>query len=406
MPYYRTALRMLGASQNPKLSEGDKALQKLGFKIGRNEYFAPTNVAVYFNGKGNSQPDPYFNGEGPERVDCNFCGACMTGCRYNSKNTLDKNYLYLAEKNGVKIFSESEVYDVRPLDGNNGEEGYKVFWRSSTKFFKAKGYYTAKGIIFAGGVLGTVKLLLKLKKTSLPNLSDVVGKFIRTNSESLIGITTFDKDKSFSDGVAIGSILKTDENTSLEPVHYGSNSGFWRILMSPMVEGKNVFIRVMKIARDLLIHPIKNFKVFTVWNWSKRTQILLFMQTINSKLKFKLGLFGLSSSMQEGNAPTAFIPKAKFLAEKYAEIVNGKPMVLLTETLAGIPTTAHILGGAVMGENSGSGVIDKNNKVFGYKNMYVCDGSMISSNPGVNPSLSITAITEFAMSKIPVKPEG
>lgn len=391
-PYYRKALEMLGAVENPRLETGDLALKKLGKLIGKENEFYPTTVAVSFG-----------NGEKSNLNECNFCGGCMTGCRYNAKNTLDKNYLAEAEKLGAEIISETEVIDVVPLDGNKGESGYRVLTKSSTSFFKSKKSFITKSIVFSGGVLGTVKLLLKLKQTSLPNLPGQVGADVRTNSESLVGVTTFDKSISFSDGIAIGSILYTGNSTHLEPVRYGSGSGFWRILMSPMVSGKSVWSRIKNIILDLIKYPIKNFKVFTVWNWAKRTQILLFMQTIDSKIRFTLSRFGMKTEMQEGKAPSAFIPEAKELAEKYAGIVNGKPMVLLTETLGGIPTTAHILGGAVIGANRSEGVIDSNQKVFGYENMWVCDGSAISANPGVNPSLTILAMTERAMDKVPGK---
>lgn len=402
-PFYQTALTMMGATPNPRLETGDLALQQLAYEIGKAEHFHPTNVAVYFGKPGVTENDPYFNGHGPSRTGCTFCGGCMLGCRHNAKNTLDKNYLYLAQQRGARIHAEAEVYDVAPLDGQDHTLGYRVKWRSSTKIIKKYGEYTCRGVIFSGGVLGTVPLLLKLKRSSLPNLSDKVGAGIRTNSESLIGVTSFDKQKFFSEGVAIGSILHTDEHSHLEPVRYSPGSGAWRLLMSPLVHGRNVLVRFAKVLGDLLRHPLTNFKAYFVDDWSKRTQILLFMQTLESTLRFSRGRFGMKSSLEAGVAPTAFMPEAKDLAGRYAKIVNGKPTVLATETLLGIPTTAHILGGAVMGRDRTEGVIDKNNRVFGYENMYVCDGSMISANPGVNPSLTIMALTERAMSKIPAK---
>jgi cholesterol oxidase len=328
----------------------------------------------------------------------------MTGCRYNAKNTLDKNYLYLARQLGVDIQAESEVYDVSPLNISNGSQGYRVSWRKSTGIIRKKGSFTSTGVVFSGGVLGTVPLLLNLKKASLPNLSDRLGYDIRTNSESLVGITTFDKQTDFSKGVAIGSILHTDTYSHLEPVRYASGSGFWRLLMSPLVHGPNVFIRSIRAIGMFFRQPIKNLRVMLVWNWAKRTQILLYMRTLDSTLRFSRGVLGMKSSMIRGQSPTPFVPEAKSLAEQYAGIVNGKAIVLLTETLMGIPTTAHILGGAVMGRDITEGVIDKDNKVFGYENMFVCDGSAVSANPGVNPSLTISAIAERAMSKIPEKP--
>ena len=402
-PFYTIALKMLGVAPNPVLEKGDLALKQLAQEIGKEEHFEPTNVSVFFGEPDKTVPDPYFNGEGPERTGCNFCGGCMVGCRYNAKNSLDKNYLYFAEKNGVKIHAEAEVFDVKPINSPDGADGYRVSWKSSTKIIKQKGSYTTRGVIFAGGVLGTVKLLLKLKASSLPNLSDRVGHDIRTNSESLIGVTTTDKDAVFSNGIAIGSILQTDTYSSLEPVRYNSGSGFWRILQSPMVHGSNALVRVGKILKEIISHPVENFRIYFVNNWAEKTQILLFMQTIDSKLRFTKGMFGLHTKVDEGKAPTAFLPEAKDLADRYAQIIHGKPRVLLTETLFGTPTTAHILGGAVMGMSSEDGVIDKDHHVFGYKNMLICDGSTITANPGVNPSLTITALTERAMSKIPAK---
>ncbi len=398
--FYPEALKMLGANLNPRLETGDLVLKQLAHEIGKEQQFEPTNVAVYFGEAGTTVPDPYFDGKGPERAGCTFCGGCMTGCRFNAKNTLDKNYLHLAERNGVQIQAESEVYNVTPLGQKDGSDGYKISWKRSTAFFKKKGSFTTRGVIFAGGVLGTVDLLLKLKKSSLPEISHKIGSGVRTNSESLIGITSFDKKNVFSDGIAIGSILHTDEHSHLEPVRYASGSGFWRILIAPMAHGRNFIARIFKVIFDFIRHPVKNFRSFFVWDWASRTQILLFMQTLDSTLRFSEGLFGMKSSSEKGKSPSAFIPESRELAERYAQIVNGNPMVLITETIAGIPTTAHILGGAVMGKDKSEGVIDKDNHVFGYKNMLICDGSMISANPGVNPSLTITAISERAMSKI------
>lgn len=400
-PFYPVAMQMLGTAKNPRLEFGDLALHTLSKQIGKEEHFEPTNVAVFFGEPGKTVQDPYFNGKGPDRAGCTFCGGCMLGCRFNAKNTLDKNYLFFAQRLGATIQAESEVYDVKPIDGGNGSTGYVVHWRNSTSIFKKRGTFTARGIIFAGGALGTNKLLLKLKRASLPNLSDRVGHGVRTNSESLLGITAYSKKTVFSEGISIGSILHTDENSHLEPVRYSEGAGFWRLLMSPVAHGRFWFIRMAKAIWDILTHPINNSKVYFVSDWSKHTQILLFMQTINTTLQFSRGLFGMGSSIEKGKNPSAFIPEAKDLAEKFAGIVNGKPTALLTETIFGIPTTAHILGGCVMGKDAHEGVIDKDNKVFGYENMMICDGSMISANPGVNPSLTITALSERAMSKIP-----
>ena len=399
--HYETAKKMLGTAKNPRKETGDTALEQLANQINKQEEFELTEVAVFFGEPEKEVADPFFDGKGPRRKGCTFCGGCMTGCRFDAKNTLDKNYLYLAQKNGAEILAQAKVMDVKPIGTEDGSDGYLVSYARSTSIFRKKKRITAKGVVFSAGVLGTVPLLHDLKKSSLPNLSGLIGAGVRTNSESLLGITSYDKKTVFSDGIAIGSILHTDQYSHLEPVRYASGSGFWRLLLAPMISGSNFISRLFSMLYDIVRHPIKNLRVFFVWDFAKRTQILLFMQTLNSTLKFSRGWFGLKSSMEDGPAPTAFIPEAQDLAHRYAKLVNGKPVALLTETFAGIPTTAHILGGCVMGADVDEGVIDKHNQVFGYKNMYICDGSAISANPGVNPSLTITAISEHAMSKIP-----
>jgi cholesterol oxidase len=401
-PHYETAYKMLGAEVNPRLYDGDLHLQKLAEKRGIPEEFGPTKVGVYFGKPGVEVSDPYFDGKGPTRTGCIHCGACMTGCRYNAKNTLDKNYLYLAQQEGAEILAENKVVNVKPLS-LRGEKGYKVTYKSSTGWIKTKKQLTAKGVIFAGGVMGTVKLLLKLKDNgSLPNLSSMVGGDIRTNNETLISVSTLNKQLNVSKGIAIGSILHTDENTHLEICRYSEGSGFWKLLHLPMSQGNSMPKRLINTFRQVLKSPRSYFKTYFINSWSRSTVILLFMQTVDSTLSFKRGIFGsMVSRPGRGNPPTPDIPESAELTKDYAEAIDGMPSTFVLETLAGIPSTAHILGGAVMGSSAQDGVIDKDNRVFGYENMMVVDGSMISANPGVNPSLSITAIAERAMSKIP-----
>ncbi|MFT4695899.1 MAG: cholesterol oxidase [Urechidicola sp.] len=400
-PHYKEALRMLGAVKNPKLFAGDEGLKKVSQEMEIEDKFETTNVAVYFGEENVTKKDPYFEGKGPDRTGCNFCGACMTGCRNNSKNTLDKNYLYLAQQLGAIILAENEVIDVKPLESKNG---YKVHLKSSTKFFKKRKTITTKGVIFSGGVLGTIKLLLKLKEKSLPNISHKLGEEIRTNNETLVSVSSLEKDKNFSKGVAIGSILNTDDNSHLEICRYGEGSSAWKLVHFPYVTGNNFIIRILKIFGKIITSPIKYFRIYVLNHWSKKTVVLLFMQTLDSTLKFKRNRFGgMNSSMSSGKKPSPFIPESKKLVDSFSKAINGVSTSFAIETLAGIPSTAHILGGAVMGETRNEGVIDKNNQVFGYDNMMIIDGSMISANPGVNPSLSITAIAEKAMSTIPSK---
>ena len=401
-PYYTLAKKMLGAERHPYMSRSDKVMQQLSTET-PGSAFEKTEVAVYFGKTGITVPDPYFDGNGPNRTGCNLCGGCMTGCRYNAKNTLDKNYLYLAQTNGAEIIAEKTVINVIPI-GDHGENGYEITYKNTFGWNSKEINVKAKGIIFAGGVTGTIPLLLKLKNGSLPKLSSCIGQGIRTNSESLIGVTTFNKNAVFSEGIAIGSIVHIDENRHIEPVKYASGSGFFRLLMAPMVSGSSFGVRLFRMVKDFVVHPLDNIKLYFVDDWSKRTHILLYMESIDSSLKFVRSRFGVvRSKLETGQSPTAFNPKAQELAKKTEKIINGKAMVMNTESLFGIPTTAHILGGACMGADETTGVIDKNNKVFNYTNMYICDGSMISANPSVNPNLSITAITKYAIAKIPKK---
>ncbi len=401
-PFYETAWKMLGASVNPLLAESDRVFQKLAEQLGKSEHFAPTIAAVYFGEPDVTVKDPYFNGKGPDRTGCIHCGACMTGCRHNAKNTLDKNYLHLAQQLGVSILAENEVTSVNPI-AKNGSEGYEISFRKSTSWFSTTKTIKSNGIVFAGGVLGTIPLLLKLKETTLPGLSSRVGDMVRTNNEALIVNTSTDKTLDLHKGIAIGSILELDENTHIEPVRYGKGSGFWRITMLPMVSGRNPVVRLLKLIAVPFTAPLTWLKVFFVRDFARSSSILLFMQHLDSTLQLRKGFFRTKTSIEKGKAPTPFIPEAYRTAHAISVIIKAKPQVMVNEVLAGIPSTAHILGGACMGKTIENGVIDSNNKVYGYKNMYIFDGSMISANPGVNPSLTITAISERGMSKIPLK---
>jgi cholesterol oxidase len=401
-PFYDTALKMLGAARNPQLFDSDTRMRELAKAIGKEDDFSPTDVAVFFGEPDKEVEDPFFEGKGPRRTGCNHCGRCMTGCPTNAKNTLDKNYLFLAQQLGVEIIAEHEVTDIK---FDEVARHYTIDYKCSTRYFAKTKQVKAGGVVLSGGVLGTVRLLLKLKKKSLPNLSPRLGEFIRTNNEALIFNVTQDKQTDYTRGVAIGSIIHVDENSHLEPVRYGKGSGFWRVLMAPMITEKNALLRWFKWIGALISSPIRWLKVYFVRDFAARSSILLFMQDLESTITFKQGWFRTRSIAKRGESPTAFIPEAHELAKKHAKITNAKSVVVVSETLTGIPSTAHILGGCVMGDSPQTGVIDVNNQVFGYSNMYVCDGSMISANPGVNPSLSITAITERAMSRIPKKVE-
>ncbi len=406
-PYYQRAKRMLGAAPNPQFFDNDRALERLAEEIGQREHFGPTTVSVYFGQPGQTVPDPYFGGEGPERTGCIFCGGCMTGCRHNAKNSLDKNYLYLAQKHGAEILAEHEVVDVRPIGAPDGSDGYEVVFKPTARLFGRRHRLRTRGVVFAGGVLGTVGLLLRLKERSLPRLSERVGCEVRTNNESLIMITQLEGDEDLSRGVAIGSILHTDEHSHLEVCRYGPGSGAWRLMMLPYVTGPNPVVRLLRMIGEVLRHPRAWWKYLRVEDWAKKSTVLLFMQTLDSTVTFRRSRWsGMRTAVVGTEKPTAFIPRATELAQRMERILNGKATAFFLNPLAGIPGTAHILGGAVMGDSPQTGVIDQYNRVFGYANMYVCDGAAVSANPGVNPSLTITAIAERAMDHIPPKHEA
>lgn len=403
-PHYTEAERMLGAAKNPQFFDSDNALLEVAKAYGKEKEFEASNVSVFFGEPEKIVPDPFFNGEGPEREGCSFCGGCMTGCRHNAKNSLDKNYLYLAQKKGTKIIAERLVKTVVPYGADDGSNGYLITHQSMTSWTKNKQMIKAKGVIFSGGVLGTVRLLLDMKKKKLlPNLSPVVGDHIRTNNENLALVVAKNTDKDYSQGIAIGSIFPPNEHGHIEPVRYSRGSGFWKIAILPMIFDRNAWIRIPKLILKLIFQPWIMARALFSTDFAKQSVILLFMQHLDSTVKFKRGLWKLKSSMSSGEKATPFIKEAEGLAKKAAEIIGGRAFMLSTDIVTGAPSTAHILGGAVIGGSADKGVIDTNQHVFGYKNMLVCDGSAISANPGVNPSLSITAMSELAMSKIPAK---
>lgn len=401
--HYSEAEKMLGVCENPELYDADKVLKAVAQNYGRNGLFEPTRVGVFFGEPEQVVPDPYFEGAGPERSGCTSCGGCMTGCRHNAKNSLDKNYLFLAEKKGAEIRAGKKVVRITALNGKSGQEGYQVTLRDSTRLFRRTTRVKSQGVILAGGVLGTVRLLLNMKGRYLAGISEMVGNQIRTNNESLVLVHSSQKERDFSRGIAIGSIFPPDKDTHLEAVRYGSGSGFWKLLGVPLTHGKSMAGRILKLCWKMLVRPVPWLRVYFSRDFARESMILLFMQHLDSTLGIRRGLFNLRSNISNGAPPSAFISFSKELAEAASREVAGTPFVLATEVMTGTPTTAHILGGCVIGRDAREGVIDLDHRVFGYENLFVCDGSAISSNPGVNPSLTIAAMTERAMSKIPDK---
>ncbi len=402
-PHYATAKRMLGSAKNPKATLGDELLREVARDMGRSEHFDLNEVAVFFGEQRKTVPDPFFEGKGPPRTGCHFCGECMTGCRHGAKNTLDQNYLWLAENLGARVQPDTRVRAIRPRTGG----GYTVTAELSTGGLRSTTLeLSARRVILSAGVLGTVDLLLEMKAdpNGLPRLSPRVGELVRTNSESLIGVITPRTDVDCTEGIAITSIFNTDEHSHVEPVRYGHGSGFFRLLVTPHVAQGGLGARLASAVKAFSAEPGTWAKVTAVDDWAKHTQILLYMRTLDGSLALRRGPLGtLSTTVTEGAPPAASIPEATEVAKRFAQKLGGVVASIATETVMGIPSTAHILGGAVMGRTPDDGVIDASHEVHGYPGLYVIDGAAVSANPGVNPSLTITALAERAMAKLPAK---
>ncbi|MGA7193873.1 MAG: GMC family oxidoreductase [Anaerolineales bacterium] len=410
-PHYETAKKMLGVARNPKLWQADNLLKQFADERGMSQTFRATDVGAYFGEPNQTVPDPYFGGEGPSRAGCNHCGGCMVGCRYNAKNTLPKNYLYFAEKNGAKIISEAEVIDIKP-SGN----GYEIHYQRSTSLLNRDAQRVqARRVILSAGVMGTIKLLLNLRdvKKSLPNLSPRLGDMVRTNSEALLGSVARKSDINYSEGVSISSIYNHDEITRIEPVRYPNGSSLMRFLAAPLIDTDvSVPMRLLRFLGWAVTHPIDFLKALVLPGWAHNVTILLVMQHADNRMRFRMGrslftLFrrGMVTEPEPGYEIHAQVKGSHELTREFAKRTNGIALGSIGENLLGLPTTAHILGGAPIGKDSNEGVVDENFEVHHYPGMYIIDGSIMPANPGVNPSLTITALAEYAMSKINNKKE-
>jgi cholesterol oxidase len=405
-PHYATAKRMLGVVTAPCPTESDHLLHEIAEEMGRGDTYRATEVGVYFGTPGKTVPDPYFGGEGPERAGCTQCGGCMVGCRHNAKNTLDKNYLYFAEKLGVEIIPETQVLDVRELPGG----GYEVDTRKITDWvFKRKRTFRARGVVFSGGVLGTVPLLLKCKERgSLGRLSGALGTFVRTNSEALVGSTAKGNAVDYSRGIAIASGFWPTDDTHIEMVRYGRGQDFMSLLCTVLVGGGPPWPRPVRLLGEIVRHPLKFLRLCNPFGWARRTGILLVMQLLpnHMSLRWRRRWFwpfakGLDSEWQSNEKVPKYFPIANQTAERLAEKMDGDPTSGTAEVLFNTTSTAHILGGCPMGADPSQGVIDSLGRVFGYDNLYVADGSIVPVNLSVNPSLTICALSEWVMSHVP-----
>jgi cholesterol oxidase len=416
LPHYDTARHMLGVAPNPRFWASDNVLKEIAYELGTEDSFRTTEGAIFYGEPGVEVPDPYFGGEGPSRKGCIHCGGCMVGCRHNAKNSLVKNYLYFAEKWGAQVQPECEVRDVRSLPAGQPDGArYEVIYRSSTTWiFKPERKVRARNVIFAAGALGTMRLLFRCRDItrSLPKISPCLGELVRTNSEALLGVVSRSGKTNYSEGIAITSFFMADEVTAIEPVRYPAGSSLMRFLSGPLVESgaNSILSRFVKTAAQIITRPIDFFQTHILPGWAQRTTILLVMQTEDNHLHMNLGrslftLFrrNLVSAQHRDHPIPSKIDIGHQVARRFGEKINGIAAGSINEGLLNIPMTAHILGGVPIGRSDRDGVVDLNCQVYNYPGLFVVDGSIMPANPGVNPSLTITALAEYAMSCVQPK---
>ena len=415
-PYYAQARRMLGVATVPFTTPADRVLQGVAEDLGVADTYHPTEVGVWFGKPGERTADPYFGGLGPERVGCIRCGNCMVGCKHEAKNSLDHNYLHFAEGAGAEVLPEREVVDLIALPGG----GWRVVHeRPGAWLRKDRRELTAEQVILAGGALGTQRLLFSLRdRGRLPGLSPALGTLVRTNSEALVGATARQVPTAteaptpgtsggagFSPGVAITSSIHPDDHTHIEPVRYGKGSNAMGLVGTLMVDGGGRIPRPLRFLLTILRNPAAFLRSLSARRWSERTVILLVMQTLDNSLRVvrKRGLFGprLTTRQGHGEPNPTWIPIANDAARYAAARIDGDPMGSIFEATLNRPSTAHFIGGCPLGEDPTTSVIDPYHRVHGVPGLHVCDGSAITANLGVNPSLTITAMTERAVALWP-----
>ncbi|WP_406230288.1 GMC family oxidoreductase N-terminal domain-containing protein [Nocardia sp. NBC_01009] len=398
-PYYERAQKMLGVVRNPHMTPADEIFKEVAEDLGVGDTFVQTPVGVFFGEPGKTVADPYFGGVGPERTGCLECGECMTGCRHGAKNTLVKNYLYLAEKAGAQVIPMTTVTKLRPLPDGTWDVATE---RTGAWVRKRPATYTARQVVLAAGTLGTQKLLHAMRdKGVLPDLSDRLGELTRTNSESIVGAATkkVTPGVDFTKGVAITSSIHPTHDTHIEPVRYGKGSNVMGLMQTLMVDGGGRMPRWLRFLGVVLRNPLTLLTFLSVKNWSERTIITLVMQHLDNSITTytKRGLFGrkLTSKQGHGEPNPTWIPAGNDVTRRVAEKIGGIAGGSWGE-IFNIPLTAHFLGGAPIGADRETGVIDAYHRVYGYPTLSVVDGAAVSANLGVNPSLTITAQAERA----------
>lgn len=420
-PFYDQARRMLGVVTNPTVTAADRLSKKVAEEMGVGDTFKMTPVGVFFGKKtgfegeaGETVADPYFGGVGPERTACTECGECMTGCRWGAKNTLLKNYLYLAEKAGTEVHDRSTVTGLNKV-GSDDQPGWEVEVETTRHLFgkKKTRTFTSDYVVMAAGTWGTQNLLHRQKDNgSLPGISDYLGQLTRTNSEALLGVglAKSDSEHDFSEGVAITSSYWPAPDTHIEPVRYGKGSNAMGLLQTLLTDGDTKWPRWVEFLRQLAKQPGAIKMVLDLRGWSERTMINLVMQARDNSLTTSLKKIGplrfLSSRQGEGEPNPNWIPEGNEATRRgAAHFDKAIPGGVWSETF-NVPLTAHFMGGCTISDSPERGVIDPYHRVWGYPSMFVTDGASITANPGVNPSLSISANAERSAALWPNKGES
>ena len=407
-PHYDTAERMLGVVAYDEDDHADDLLREYARELGVEDTYAKTRVGVFLGARpGETVPDPYFDGAGPDRTGCMRCGRCMIGCPHGAKNTLVKNYLWLAERAGAEILPERMVVGIRPLGAADGSEGYEVTTeRPGAWFRRQRRTFTARGVVLAAGALGTNRLLAASKlHGSLPRVSDRLGELVRTNSEAILAVTLPPGAPDITRRVAITGSMYPDPDTHIETVVYGDAADSMSALYTVMVGDGTRVTRPLKLARAAARHPLTFLRLFNPRGWSRRTIIVLVMQTLDNAIALRAtrtrGGVRLQTAQDPERPMPTYIPVANHFAQWLAKRTGGTAQSSFMEAVANVPSTAHILGGAVIAADPSRGVVDGRQRVFGYENLLVCDGAAVPANVGVNPSLTITAMAEHAMTHVP-----
>jgi cholesterol oxidase len=409
-PHYDEAERMLGVIPYDEDDAADDLLREFGETIGAGATYAKTRVGVFLGEAGVTVADPYFGGDGPDRTGCIRCGRCMVGCPVGAKNTLVKNYLWFAERAGAVVMPERTVVDIQPLGAADGSDGYAVTTeRPGAWLRRDRQVLTARGVVVAAGALGTNRLLATCKLNgSLPRLSERLGELVRTNSEAILAVTLPEGSEDMMHRVAITGSIYPDPHTHIETVVYGEAGDAMAGLYTLLVGEGTRLTRPLKLAGAALRHPLLLARTLNPRGWSRRTIIVLVMQSLDNSIALRArrgrgGRVRLTTEQDPDNPNPTFIPVANQFAEWLAERTGGIAQSSIMEAGANIPSTAHILGGAVIGADPSTGVIDSRQRAFGYENLLVCDGAAVPANVGVNPSLTITALAERALSLVPTK---